>query len=269
MEQTIRSKNLYRKLYRLIAKIFNYTKSQIPQFSFTIRSDASNLWSSSKKDEAVMHMSHWRGKGRYTDEEKWRSIGIKHFRMIEEFIHFLKVDKQIRSIVEWGSGGGANAVKFVEMVDTFYGVDISDSNLKECDRQLEKIGFTNFRKIHIDIDFPEKSLEFLEKPVDLFLSTAVYQHFPSQEYGRQITKIAWKMLSDEGLALIQIRYDDGSRIYKTKKGDYKKNWRVFTSFQVHTFWQICQEIGFKPIFVRLEPDVNYAFFFLKKIPRTI
>jgi hypothetical protein len=264
--ESINDKNAFQRLHALISATFKSFKKLIPQFNFTIRSDASHFWRSSINSESVMDMSHWKGKGRYADQEKWDAIGKKHFVMVEEFFQFLKINKPIESMVEWGSGGGANAVKFVEKVDTFYGVDISESNLNECERQLRKIGYKEFRKIPIKINSPEKSLDFIKRPVDLFLSTAVYQHFPNKDYGRQITKIAYEMLSDDGLALIQIRYDDGKKIYKTKKRDYKKNYRVFTSYRLNEFWGICHEVGLNPIFIKLEPQVNYAFFFLRKMP---
>ena len=101
------------------------------------------------------------------------------------------------------------------------------------------------------------------QPVDFFLCVAVYQHFPSKKYGIEVTKIAHGLLKDRGLAIIQIRYD-GKKVYKPKTRDYKANVITFTSYGIDEFWNILKNVGFEPLCIELQPNNNYAYFFVRK-----
>jgi cyclopropane fatty-acyl-phospholipid synthase-like methyltransferase len=184
--------------------------------------------------------------------------------MLEKLCLLGDVAQPIQSMVEWGPGGGLNAVRFCATVPVFYGVDISPANLAECQRQVEARGLGGFRPVLIDIDKLEQCIELVEQPVDFFLSTAVYQHFPSKEYGIRVTELAARLLAAEGVALIQIRYDDGSPRLKAKKRNYEKNVIYFTSYNIDEFWQIAIDAGLEPLAVSLFPKAAYAYFFLKK-----
>lgn len=108
-------------------------------------------------------------------------------------------------------------------IDTFYGVDISKANLDECTRQCERSALRPFRPILIDPEDPESVPQVVDGPLDAFLSTAVYQHFPSKSYGHRVTRIAGELLRPGGVALIQTRYSEGSRRFRPKKRGYKHN----------------------------------------------
>lgn len=229
-----------------------------------IERDAARFWAGSGGDEHMRDLSHWYGEGRWADKDKWDRIGQAHLRMLEKLCLLADVTEPIENMVEWGPGGGLNAVHFCATVPVFYGVDISAANLTECQRQVEARGLKGFRPVLIDIDKLERCLELVEEPVDFFLSTAVYQHFPSKEYGIRVTELAAGLLGDGGVALIQIRYDDGSPRLKAKKSNYEKNVVTFTSYEIHEFWQIAIDVGMEPLAVSLDPKVAYAYFFLKK-----
>ena len=174
-----------------------------------------------------------------------------------------KVTEPIQSMVEWGPGGGLNAVHFCATVPIFYGVDISAANLAECQRQVEARDLKGFIPVLIDIDNLEECIEVVRQPVDFFFSTAVYQHFPNKEYGIRVTKLAGRLLAPEGVALIQISYDAGSLWLRANKRNYEKNVVFFTSYHIDEFWQIAIDAGLKPLAVSLSPKVAYAYFFLK------
>jgi len=184
--------------------------------------------------------------------------------MFKGMLEYIDYDKKIQNMLEWGPGGGANAVHFAKEFERFYAVDISDENLRECQIQIEKINYNHFIPIHIDINNPEYVKKFIDRSIDLFLSTAVYQHFPSKEYGVKITKLAFELLCDQGLALIQIRYDNDTKKYKPKKNKYGKNAIYFTSYKIEEFLNIVRNIGFDPVLVKLKPEANYAYYFLVK-----
>ena len=55
--------------------------------------------------------SHWRGDdGIATDV--WPAIGERHVQLYRQFAAFAGVDPTPKRVVEWGCGGGANAVAF-------------------------------------------------------------------------------------------------------------------------------------------------------------
>ena len=53
-------------------------------------------------------------------------------------------------MIEWGPGGGANLVCFTEAFNEMYGVDISEANLVECEKQMVNGGSQGFKPVLID-----------------------------------------------------------------------------------------------------------------------
>jgi len=234
-----------------------------PEEESKLAADAGAYWSESHDEEFLRDQSHWLGHGRYNDEGLWRRIGQRHHQMVETLCRFSGRQKPIRHMVEWGPGGGANAVAFAPELASFTGVDISRPNLQQCQQQLASEGFDNFHGIAIDPTAPETVLGECQQPCDLFLCTAVYQHFPSKQYGERVTNLAARLLNRDGVALIQIRYDDGKRKFRAKTRDYKANATFFTSYAIDEFWTVAESAGFEPLAVRLNPQANYAYYFLK------
>ena len=212
----------------------------------------------------VQDMSHWRGRGRWADQRAWATLGQRHVEMFQQLCALTGKTNKVRSILEWGPGGGANAVAFAPHVRRFYGVDISPANLEECGIQLESVGFADWHPITIDANQPEQCLTAVDEPVDFVLCTAVFQHFPGKEYGIRVLGILNQVLAADGIALIQIRYDDGSDVLRCKTGDYEKNVVTFTSYHIEEFWQLASQAGLNPVSLVLKPDDCYAFYLLKK-----
>jgi hypothetical protein len=247
-----------RKMVELIKSIINK-----PQSTATIIQDSALFWNLSEL--IVQDLSHWQGKGRWENVDSWEEIGRVHLAMFKQFLSITGRNTPVKSMLEWGTGGGANLVSFTKEIEMCYGVDISAPNLDECEKQLHLRSCTNFKRILISVESPCACLSLIESPIDFFLCTAVYQHFPSKEYGIEITKIAYEMLACNGIAIIQIRYEDGEIRYESQHKDYSKNVVVFTSYTIEEFWQIVKNIGFIPVSLYLEPKTNYAYYFLKKV----
>ena len=229
-----------------------------------IMQDAEEYWENSETEDQLRDLSHWAGHGRWSDEQAWRKIGDHHFDMAGQLRALATNGPPPGTLLEWGPGGGANAVRFADASQVIYGVDISQPNLTECGRQLAKRRFEAFRPCLIPADHPEHVLQLVNEPVDLFLSTAVYQHFPSKEYGVQVTSLASQLLREGGLGLIQIRYDDGDARFRPKWRDYKRNAVTFTSYHISEFWGILEDAGLSPLAVQLKTENNYAYFFCQK-----
>ena len=240
--------------------------------SYIIR-DSKKYWDMAEnKDQDLKDYSHWSGEGIWVDTERWRVIGRVNYEMFENMAAIMKVDRPIQTMVEWGQGGGANAIHFASEVKTFYGVEISHESINECQRQLNLIQFNGYKGILIDPEDPEDAILKITEPCDFFLSTYVFPHFPGKNYGKRVTKIAYKLLRTHGMALIQIRYDDGSDYFSQKRRNYKENAMNFTSYKIDEYWKIAEDIGFTPYYVYLMTrrgtyaysGDNYAYYFLKK-----
>lgn len=250
-------------------RIYKYLVSRLEtilpaQTEFQLTKDAAQYWSESAQSQNIRDLSHWVGEGRWKDADAWENIGKSHFKMWQRFASSCSDEQASKRMVEWGSGGGANAIVFAQIFENFYGVDISDANLNECEKQLTMRGFKGFVPILVNAEHPEEAVTQIAEPCDFFLSTAVFQHFPGKDYGARVLRVASNMLRPGGIALVQIRYDDLSPRFRSKNRDYDTHAITFTSYKLHEFWSLASENGFTPHCIELQPDVNYAYYYLRK-----
>lgn len=184
---------------RMFVRILEKAEGLLPRERVSkIAKDAGQFWSESGSKAIIRDYSHWRGEGRWADEQTWAKIGDTHFKVFGDLCLLAGISRPIHSMVEWGPGGGANAVRFCSEVSSYYGIDISTANLDECRRQLHIQSFDGFHPVLIHADHPEEVLQSVRTPVDLFLSTAVFQHFPGKEYGVLVMKVAYDLVSSGG-----------------------------------------------------------------------
>lgn len=218
----------------------------------------SNFWNYDSKD-FIKGFSHFKGYGKFKDEKLWDQLGLENLARFE-ILKILSDTDVIKSMLEWGVGGGANAVKFSREIDDFYGVDISSASISECEIRIktESQSTFNYWLAQIHIDNPEEVYDFVPK-VDFFLCTSVFQHFPNPEYGKRIAKLAYNMLKDDGIALIQIRYGE----YKDYS-NYVENASKFTLYPLPVFKDLITKIGFKFLSVTLDIQTRYAYYYLQK-----
>lgn len=169
-------------------------------------------------------------------------------------------------VVEWGCGGGANAVHFAPPAQELIGVDISQESLEECGRQVESVCSTPVRKVLVDVENPEAALEIIPGECDLFLSFYVFELLPTPEYGGRIQRIAHRLLAPGGLALIQIKYDCGSWRTRSRGRSYRSGPAGMTTYTIPAFWGLAERCGWTPKYVQLVPkdelDERYAYFLL-------
>jgi hypothetical protein len=226
------------------------------------------IWNELDDETRRAELSHWRGVGKFMDDRVWTSIGKRTKKNLE---FFLRVKKRkwdsVKVILEWGSGGGANAFHLCQFPSYYFGVDVSSKNLNEASRVCTQAGFDNFRQILIDRE-PEDILESLESTkIDAFISTAVFQHFPSKDYGVRVLKTLNAACAANAIGLIQIRYDDGSERYSGNKSldQYKSNYIIATTYKIDEFYEICESSGFNVVCMNgVNRKVNYITFMLEK-----
>ena len=211
--------------------------------------------------------SHWRGHGDW-DEATWLGYGSAHREMVEDGLRMLGRSAKIRRVVEWGSGGGANMFAISPVAEKYFGVDISASNLAECERQAESVDLKNVEPVHVPVDRPEavldQILEGRDAKIDCFLSTAVYQHLPGRKYARRVTSVAHQLLADDGLAVINIRYWDLARQNRNWRRSYKDNAHTFNKYTMFEFQREMDAAGFEILEIRMQPETHHVFFYLRK-----
>lgn len=231
-----------------------------------------NYWNEGDKAGVnIRDYSHWAGAGPWIDREKWLALGRVHHDLYERSRNALGLDGPLQRVVEWGCGGGANAVHFCREVASYCGIDIAQASVDECGRVLREEGFAGFQPVLIPAEDPEQALRLVGAPCDLFLCTYVFELLPGRRYGERVCRIAYDLLKPGGLALIQIRYDDGSDRTNQKNIDYYRYACRFTSYRVEEFWILAQKIGFVPQSVFLVPEKTtgfsgdrYAYFALQR-----
>jgi ubiquinone/menaquinone biosynthesis C-methylase UbiE len=233
---------------------------------------AISVWDGYHDEEWRKDQSHWRGMGRWKDDLRWQKIGLTSksnllllYRMINR-----DFEKQAPYVfLEWGPGGGANIFGLKNYAKEYIGVDVSKKNLDESMRMIRNEGFCSiFLPVLLSGD-PSESLLDRSENVDIFLSSAVFQHFPSKEYGSAVLKVVARVLKPTGVGVVQIRFDNGNPKYEPIKDltEYYKNHITANSYRVEEFWQLLIECGLLPIAVTgFNNKNNYVrFFFRKKI----
>lgn len=172
-------------------------------------------------------------------------------------------------MIEWGCGGGSNAIAFADLVDEFIGVDLSPDSLKECSRQLADYN-VRYTPHVVTADQPEAILDKLKDPVDFFLCTYVFELLPTERVAEQILKVAHQSLRDGGVAMIQVKYATCDPATRSRQFDYRRHLADTTTFRIEQFWELACQSGFVPRCVHLFPkapivhDERYAYFFLDR-----
>ena len=215
-------------------------------------SDAQRFWNNPSNESLKQH-SHWQGMGIFADDSRWLEIGRAHFRLYEEFSRLVAVKAPLKRIVDWGCGGGMNAVQLGPEADELYGVDISPASLEECSRQMASVGLKNFVPVLIEASDPEIALGRVLGPCDLFFSAYVFELLPSPEYGIRVLTIAHKMLAPGGMAIIQVKYNDGNWRTESRRWGYGSNFASNATYRIEEFWLAAERCGFTPKMVTLVP----------------
>lgn len=226
------------------------------------------FWNSTDGSRFRSH-SHWLGDDGLSTEV-WLELGKEHRSLFERFLKLTNLETPLKRVVEWGCGGGANAIHFAKLAVQFIGVDVSEDSLSQCDKVLKDAGISNFLPVHVNLAKPEEAIERIQGPCDFFLCTYVFELLPSQAYGKRLLDIAFKLLSPGGFAMIQIKYSTTEARTKSRMWGYKYNVANMTTFPIDCFWELSKEAGFEPLALTLLPrqelvgDERYAYFFLSR-----
>ena len=230
-----------------------------------------SVWDGHQDQDYRKDISHWRGFGRWKDTEVWKKMGEKNLFEIRLLLHHIEIlfFNKIKppemsrkyNALEWGPGGGSNLLAMSAIAKKLYAVDVSKNNLDESGRVLEEIKYDSYRPILLS-DSIQSALECIDEPLDIVLSTAVFQHFPSGEYGLEVLRGLSAKMKRGGAGIIQIRYDNGNPNFIPKSiQSYEKNHITATSYPLDVFWNELLSAGFQPLFIKdINNSVNYASF---------
>lgn len=221
-----------------------------------------------KNDEAYRQdVSHYRGVGRWADDNLWQGIGQSSLAKIRFLWRLLdRSPKSLADLValEWGPGGGANAFGLQPIARKYYGIDISEKNLMECQRLMTAEGRPDYVAPVLLADSPA-TIKGRVEDVDIFLSTAVFQHFPSKDYGVEVLQAIRSVCKPGACGFIQIRFDNGSGRFKSIEdiSDYERGHITATSYRLDEFWDAVANAGFKPLSLNsIGTSNHYATYFL-------
>jgi len=197
----------------------------------------------------------------------WDNWGQHNLSEIKRCFSFLNRELASMSIVEWGVGGGANMGALSFCSQNYIGIDISPSSLV-ASTEIAKEYVVPFTPVLIGANPEEDLLSYFDS-ADLFVSTAVFQHFPSKEYTFEVLKIVYNLLKTGGVGLIQIRYDnrDGSKKSRTIEGieEYQEKYMTATSFTLEKFWEELKRVSLQPLYIsNIVKQNQYANFIFTK-----
>ncbi|MEP1125399.1 MAG: class I SAM-dependent methyltransferase [Ilumatobacter sp.] len=232
---------------------------------------ARDVWNDGDDEMYRRDQSHWRGVGRWRNDGRWQSIGKQTLQGFDLMHRYLSIPMSIvgtrRNILEWGPGGGTNLFALAPIASKYYGVDVSTSNLEECTRMIEGEGHNNVFCPILVQDSPAEVSAQVADEIDLFVSTAVFQHFPSKAYGESVLRVLYSITSPKALGIIQIRYDNNNPKYRPIESldEYKERHITANSYMLDEFHDLANSAGFDVLFIKsINSNVNYATFHLRR-----
>jgi SAM-dependent methyltransferase len=231
-----------------------------------IESEAEGYWRNST-EPGWQSNSHWRD----GVQDHWDAIGASSLALAERLVRITGGPLPNRRTVEWGAGGGANAVRFAPRCAEFVAVDIAQESLDECERQVAAVTSTPVHKVLIDVARPETAVaEIGAASCDLFLCFYVMELVPSQQYGLRLLDIAARLLAPGGVALIQTKYSTAASSSRSRRRAYRRDLANMTTFPIDEFWVEADGRGLRPLALTLVPkdplDERYAYYLLVRDP---
>lgn len=188
--------------------------------------------------------------------------------MFHQFAKALDLSDNLGVVVEWGCGGGANAVAFAPKAEKFIAADVSAQSVAECVRQVEAACDTPTESLVIDIGHPEEATVGLEGTCDVFLCLYVLELTADPGEALRILRIAENLMASGGIAFVQVKYHNADWRTKGHKRNYRRNLANMTTFGIDEFWLHAEQCGLMPRLVTLVPrnrlDSRYAYYALTK-----
>lgn len=260
------------KIYLKFFRIFD-PNNLILQGEKKLEKDAFTFWNKFKNHDSQKEksLSHHLGV-RNWEKKKFIQYGLKHYEMFEKALVFSNWGKKSTkakdlgklsiNIVDWGPGGGANMLTFANKIKgRYFGVDIVEKNLEECQKLAGSFKINNFRGVLINISRPEEVYKTI-KQCGLFICTAVFPHLPHKKYAERITKIASKLLIKGGIGIIHVLLKDKKKFFYF--GKYSATVQSNTVFTYEEYIQILKKYDLELLYVTRDDVETYSYFHVYK-----
>ncbi len=237
------------------------------------RRRGSRTWRAAHAYWAGAADEHWKSNSHFRDglgAEAFDEVGRDHLALYQVFARALPREVDPGVVVEWGCGGGANAIAFAPLATEFIGVDVSAESLAECADQVGRVCSTPVRTRTVDLADPAAAATGLDGTCDTFLCLYVIELTSGPEAALDIVRIAERLLKPGGLAMIQVKYHTADlRTRGRHRRNYASNVAATTTFAIDEFWLRAQDCGLQPRLITLVPqnrlDVRYAYYALTKL----
>lgn len=261
-------RTLVRRLWQRF-QVWIHTISGREEDKTSLAHQADLYWNNFERSDLAQD-SHWRGHGPFADDKVWWRLGQEHLALLQRVLRTHGMQVEHRQVVEWGCGGGMNAVQFGRGVSHYWGVDISQSSLDECRRQMELANLSGFVPVLIRADQPRDALQKIGTHCDLFVCTYVIELLPTEAHALELLDLAYELMLPGAHALIQLRYNEGRVAQKSRPWRYAQNMAHNVSFRVEDFTLACQARGFTVLAIEKQERVpelnerNCAYFVLQR-----
>jgi hypothetical protein len=236
----------------------------VPQAEDRVVAEAAAFWTDPRA-EGWRPASHWHdGLGGL-----WDSVGEESLRISERLVRVTGRGLPAGRTIDWGAGGGANAVAFAPRCEEFVAADVVRSSIEECARQVRRVCDTPVRTELIDIVEPEAVAQRLGSgSCDLFLCFYVFELLPSKAYGARVLAIAADLLRPGGVAVVQVKYATADVETWSRRRAYRRGLAAMTTYGIDEFWRLSTRQGLTPRAIELVPsnelDQRYAYYLLTK-----
>ncbi|PVZ03948.1 class I SAM-dependent methyltransferase [Actinomycetospora cinnamomea] len=229
--------------------------------------DAAEYWAD-RDDPRWSDQSHWRG-GSVIDRERFDAIGAEHLALFDRLAATVGGAPDLGCVLEWGVGGGANAVHLAPRAQRFIALDINPDSPAEASRRIAETCATPVTEVVVDVGAPETVRDHVPAgSVDLVVCLYVLELVPSPEYGLRVMRLAAELLRPGGLAFVQIKYSTGSASTTSPRRNYRYFHANMTTYRLEEFWTAMEGVGLRPLVMTLVPentlDRNYGYLLLQR-----
>jgi ubiquinone/menaquinone biosynthesis C-methylase UbiE len=103
-----------------------------------------------------------------------------------------------KNVLEYGCGGGSDAISYLRRNNKVTACDIVPDNIKAASKNVELYGLSNFTPVLLPTSIP---LPFPDSVFDIVNSHGVLHHIP---YAKDVVKELYRVTKDEGLCYIML-----------------------------------------------------------------
>lgn len=222
--------------------------------------DAAAYWQRADQPDWAAN-SHWRGG---LSDEAWRNVGNENLGIFRKLVVGLGEVDDFGIVIDWGCGGGANAVAFAGYAERIIVADVSSDSVEESLARVREACATPVDGLIIDIEHPEIAAKQYAGVCDTFLCIYVIELTAGKHEALRIVDAAKEVLKPGGIAMFQVKYSTKSIGSRSAKRAYARNLASMTTFAIDEFWCALADRGLTPHLVTLVPenelDSRYAYF---------